>query len=458
MAKVSVKIAGDRLSATLTMAVPAEGEPITSNDELKEILARNGVVYGIDETGLEGAKLDPGKPVVVAHGDPPREGVAAKLEWVVEPGSAKLRPEQVDDGRVDYRDLNLIRQVDKDRILARKIPSTQGIPGTGVDGKPVPGRPGRDVLLPRGKNIYHSPDGLEARAAIKGHFTTQGSTFAVLPIFEHSADVDFSTGNIDFPGNVKIRGSVGNGFTVRAGGDIEVGGAVNGGRLEAGGNILVGRGIQGAHRGGAHAEGTITARFIENAEVHAGKDVIVADAILHCQIDAGGKVVVAGKPGVIVGGVVRAATEVSGSIIGAPLATATEIQVGVNPRLREEMKLAAENLARVSKELERAETATRMLKGLQEKGKVVPFAQQDTLLRLARSRMELQREAGELRGTLDKLEEEIATLKGGRVRAREKVYPGVRVVIGQALRVIEDDMGPTLLLLSPEGEVILGTI
>ena len=48
----------------------------------------------------------------------------------------------------------------------------------------------------------------------------------VSPVFQLNGDVDFSSGDIDFRGNVSINGNVTAGFKVRASGDIEVNGFI----------------------------------------------------------------------------------------------------------------------------------------------------------------------------------------------------------------------------------------
>src|SRR5690606_15317621 len=122
-------------------------------------------------------------------------------------------------------------------------------------------------------------------------------------------DVDFSTGNIDFIGSVKVMGSVRNGFSVKAAGNVEIMGRLEGGFINTGGNIVVKEGIVGQGKGNIKAGGSVYARFLENAQVEARKDVLVGDSIMHSTVRAGGKIVVNGKKGKIVGGLCFAGRE-----------------------------------------------------------------------------------------------------------------------------------------------------
>ena len=59
-------------------------------------------------------------------------------------------------------------------------------------------------------------------------------------------NVDFSTGSINFLGDINIKGDVLSGFTVRAMGNIHVDGVIEAGSaVEAGGDLVVVKGILG---------------------------------------------------------------------------------------------------------------------------------------------------------------------------------------------------------------------
>ena len=123
----------------------------------------------------------------------------------------------------------------------------------------------------------------------------------VYAIYEVLGDVDNSTVNIDFIGNVIIKGNVLTGFKVKAGGYIEVRGVVEGAKLVAQGDVVLKKGIQGMGKGIIETQGNVIARFIENSTVTA-KGNITTETILHSAINCGGKVEVGGRKGLIAGG------------------------------------------------------------------------------------------------------------------------------------------------------------
>ena len=60
-------------------------------------------------------------------------------------------------------------------------------------------------------------------ASSSGHVEFSGRAFQVKPLLDIPANVDFSTGDINFLGDVCIHGDICSGFTVRAIGNITVG-------------------------------------------------------------------------------------------------------------------------------------------------------------------------------------------------------------------------------------------
>jgi len=82
--------------------------------------------------------------------------------------------------------------------------------------------------LPRGKNVLLAEDGLSLLAGIDGRVEIIDGKIHIYAVYEVSGNVDNSTGNIDFVGNVIIHGNVLTGFEVKSGGYIEVSGRVRG--------------------------------------------------------------------------------------------------------------------------------------------------------------------------------------------------------------------------------------
>ena len=127
---------------------------------------------------------------------------------------------------------------------------------------------------------------------------------SVSNVYEVQADVDTSTGDIEYNGSVNVKGNVRTGFKIRAKGDVEISGVVEGALIIADGDVILHRGIQGMGRCQIIAKGNLVSRFIESAVV-AVNGYIETDTILHSKITAKGDIFVRGKNGNIIGGNVR---------------------------------------------------------------------------------------------------------------------------------------------------------
>src|SRR5690606_477889 len=133
------------------------------------------------------------------------------------------------------------------------------------------------------------------------------------------------------------RGNVLTGFRVRTAGDIRVYGGVEGAELESDGSIEISGGIIANNKGYVRAKRHVKCSFIQEANVFAGENIIVTQSIMHSHVRAGSTVSCTGSKGLIVGGVTQAGDRVVARMIGNSMSTATVIEVGVHPELRQEL-------------------------------------------------------------------------------------------------------------------------
>ena len=70
------------------------------------------------------------------------------------------------NGRVDFRELNLVENVEAGQILATKKPPEEGVAGRTVTGKSLPAKPGKNTQIEIGKNVKLSDDGMSAMSNV----------------------------------------------------------------------------------------------------------------------------------------------------------------------------------------------------------------------------------------------------------------------------------------------------
>ncbi len=428
-----VKISDDKMKATVNIT-PVMGETDSPTlNEIKNDLAAAGIVYGIDEVliqeMLQNKVFD--EPVVVVKGRTPVDGKNATIEYFFNTEKKRTPFAMSEDGNVDFREIGLIQTVKAGDILARKIATNKSVPGITVTGQSIPAIDGKDVALSKGKNVLLNNDGTELTAAVKGQIIWDGSKIEVDPVCKIKGDVCFETGNIYFNGALIIDGNVHEGFVVKADDDIEIKGNVEKAYVESlEGNITVQGGIVGVGQDNIRAQGKITAKFVQNASLCARGDVIATEFILHSKVDSGGSVFVTkGKKGAIIGGKIRATKDICAKTIGNVAETATIIQVGIDPEIREEMNSIVHDLQNAQEELKKAVININTLRAMKERsGCLSP--EKEEAYQFARSmQIAMTSEIKYLKQRSENIQKEVEFLKGGKIGAMEYIYPHVKITI-----------------------------
>lgn len=457
--KVKVHTDSNHLTSYVQVSAPSEGGLACTVEDVEMVLKKHNIVFGLVKNAIvEAVKQENwGKELVVARGIAPVDGQNAVLFYKVEISKGSAVPVVDEKGQVDYRDLGIINNVSKGQLLVERKAPTEGKKGTDVFGRELKPRPGKDIALPRGKNTVVSEDEMNLYAAIDGHVRIAERKLTVNPVFELNGDVDYSSGNIDFNGSVVIIGNIASGFKVRAGGDIEVHGFIEGAEIVAGGSLHVKGGIKSGLKGIIRAGENITARFVENSRLEAGKDIIIREAIMQSHIRAGGNVRVNDRRAIIVGGIVQAFEEVECKILGSQLATQTVIEVGINPYHREEYQCLL-NERKAKKKI--YEDLGHNLQLIQKSGiapQDLPESKRRTLIKMLDEYKSVRKEITAAEERIEVLEEEFERVKWATVKAHELVCPGVKISIGNSYYIVNDQIKYAQFILE-EGEIKLTSL
>lgn len=451
-ARFEVKISPDKLNAYCTYAPPLGAGRPTLLQAIEAVNAQ-GVRYGIDEKRLkEAIQENLHQEFHLAAGQPPEHGIPAELRYHFELARDHKRVKEREDGSVDYLNLDLVCSVHRGDLLVTKQPATAGIPGRAVTGEAIKSIPGKDIRLPRGKNVAVSPDEMSLFAMLDGQAFLDEGKVSVLPVYFINGDVDLETGNIQFVGNVVVKGNVQEGFSIKADGDVEINGNVGAAVIEAGGSVVVRKGFQGKQKGLIRANGDVHCSFIENAAVFTRGSLQVNGAVMHSEIVAKVDVVVEGR-GLIVGGTVKAGNDVTAKTIGSHLATPTEVMAGVDPEIRQQLDHVNTELDSVVENLDKVEKGLEQLHKLQRQfGDKLPPDKIALIQQFGRTAQHLQEQQVNLVEQKEVLTQQLRDQKNGRVRVSDRVYPGVKIFIGQAGYRVKDSLARTAFVYD-EGEV-----
>ncbi len=437
--KIVIEISKNKMFAVVSFKEPQNEGKILSKDEIIKALNAEGIVYGIDYETIDKILVDKKYEFkyLIARGLAAVNGVNGRLEFHFDVEKKNIKPKISEDGSIDFKNLDLIEMVKQGDKLVTLIPPEEGTVGKNIFGTEILNIKGKNAVLPKGKNVRVSEDGSILLADIDGQITFLEGKVNIYSSYQVPANVDNSTGNIDFIGNVVIKGNVLTGFSVKAGGNIEVHGVVEGADLEAGGNIILYRGMQGMNRGTLRCKGDVTAKYIENSVVIA-KGNIQASAIMHSEVKSGGSIMLEGKKGLLVGGIVRAAKEIVVKTLGSPMATVTEIEVGIDPEIIERYKELKDSVEKVKVEIENMGKIVDNLTQVKKSGKISPEKEQ-MLLKSMKSKIFLQNKMQNVQNELNQIEPKIQDRADGRIKVANVVYPGVKVTIGTTFTYIREE-------------------
>jgi len=437
-ASVSVMVTPDKMKAYVTLSAPDGGRPLTA-EEIIEALRQHGVINGINKTTLETISKYPvyNEMICLAEGTPSINGQNGSVEFYFDINKER-KPTILEDGRVDFRELNIIESVSKGQKLCTLVPPLPGVKGKTVVDTDIPAVDGKPAVLNKGKNVEVSEDGQSLIASIDGQVNYIDGKVNVFATYEVPADVDNSVGNINFVGNVSVRGNVLSGFVIEAGGNVEVLGVVEGAVIKAGGDIVLRRGMQGLGKGVLTSGGDIIARYIENSNVEA-KNCIKAEAIMHSNVKCGNKLELSGKKGLLVGGTCKVGKEITAKVIGSYMATVTDVEVGVDPSLRERYRVLKEEINTIENDIKKADQAIILLKKLEQAGALTP-EKHELMTKSVRTKIFYSSKINELKEEMTEVEAKLQQDAYGKIRAYNFIYPGTKVAIGSCLMYVKENL------------------
>ena len=319
-------------------------------EEVYALLQEHGIVHGINEALIDDLceRSVYYHVFTVARYTPPQKGENGYVEYLFNTAES-LAPKLLEDGSADYKNLDYIKTVAKGATLCRRHPPLQGADGTDIFGLPIAGLFGDDPMNPTGKNTHLSPDGTELIASVSGHVRHSFGIVAIEEVLVVDS-INNSTGNINFIGDVMVKGDIAPGFVVKATGSIAIKGSVEGAVLEAGHSVNVSGGIAGMEKGSIKAGSDIRCKFIQNCEVIASGN-IYADSILLSNVQCSGDLILSGQRAAIVGGQATVCGKVEAKTIGSPRSVATEITVVSTDGPTDEIAQTAKEIAKLGAEI-----------------------------------------------------------------------------------------------------------
>lgn len=461
--ELELQVATDKMAAYLRVKAAPNGKREVSYEEIMEFLHQAGICYGIfDEAVHEYCdKKQFFLELKCAEGLEPVNEENGKIIYNFRTEQSNA-PMQKDDGTVDYMNLGLVQNVSVGDLLCTIVLPAQGRDGIDIYNEPVSYQRGKIPKFPSGKNTIISEDGLTLTSAIDGCIEYKNAMLNINDAFVVHGDVGSSSGNITFSGTVTVLGDVREGFTVKAGRDVNVRGFVEGATIEAGGNVTIAKGMNGMGKGIIRAEGDISGKYFENVSLFCKGDVY-ADVVMNSRTQAGGSVLLKGRNALLIGGSCQVGRRLYAGTIGNENNTHTEVCIA-----SQELQKLLSDLVSGETEKLRANLASAKEKEAALKTKITALTRQiagnkedDNLkAELRATIMKKSRIEAEIRALVQKIdlsEKNKQSFSDYCIIGLKTVYAGTKLKIGNFVQILSENFVNTKFF-SDRGSIVNGPV
>ncbi len=345
-----ISVSADEMEAYLQ--IKAAPDQSFKSWNLEQALRKEGISHGVlsDEIKRIIEEKDYNRKILIAKGKPAEKGRDGYYEFFVGQEEGK-KPAVLEDGSVDYQQVQWFEMVEEGQKLAIYHPATPGVIGFTVRGgmlKPIRGREekvltGKGFLLLFDKCTYVAAQPGKADCCAE-EYHLEVSKVCLLP------EVTRATGNVDFDGSVIIKGDVGRGVSIRATEDIIIDGGVEACEIFCGGSVLLRQGANGMGEGNIEAAKNVEGKYFEGIAIKAGEK-IRANFCLNCHLRSEGDIVISGNKGVLAGGIAQAIKGIYTHQLGNRAQIKTMVRLGVNDEILLEQRMIDQRMLRVQSEL-----------------------------------------------------------------------------------------------------------
>jgi uncharacterized protein len=441
-------VSADRLMASVQL-VKSLARASCPAEKVVELVHGSKVRLSRDEDArlpeLARTLVGDGKPVVVAKGMPAEAW--KEIDWLIPIGISSLR--DYSNETVDLHEVSQFINVRAGQALCEVPPAPKD--GWNVLGQSIPA-PACPFQL--GDRVAVDPQKPSRVVAVEaGCARFVGGRLSVEQHLEIPGDLDFKTGNIDFSGDVTVRGSVLDGFHIKSAKNIVIDGTVGVATIEAAGTLAIKGGVNGGHKGRLVSGGNLQAHYLHMVSVECGGDVLVDIECHDSVVLAAGRVSV--SRGGIIGGTVTAGGDVSAGFLGAAMCVPTTVHAGFQGGLDAQVEKTRRNLAQAVVLVKSLESA--LARCVEQPGVSIRFpSQRKTQLiqfqtRLGDARLVVKRAQAELSEQMRR-----ATLVGATISSAKQVFPKVTLILDSICEEesVDEILGPVRLSLDREHLVI----
>ncbi len=353
-----VSIAPDGSAAIATLHPPGPGGAFLTYTMLLAKLEDHGISTGIVHEDIQNALLLSNsthtsvKNCLIAKSTAPITEIPE--HFVIRKDLLERKPEiDPNAARIDWHSISAFSIVQAKEPIARRILKVEGHPGINIFGTEVPAPLQSMPVFSSGTNVIAHERGLFAGKSGRLAIDSKGE-ITVEEVLVLKKGVDFTTGNITFPGDVILQGKIADGFKVYAGGSFVSADVVDVTEIVCKKDMIVQSGIEGRTKGAVRVGGSLTAKYIQNCRVAVRGDLNVSGSIVLSKIYSMGTIRM-GDTGKLVGGECIVIGGVQAFEIGNSRGAKTYVRCGTDFTVQQELDIANEQLKLIAHNLQKAE-------------------------------------------------------------------------------------------------------
>ena len=322
----------DKLDNQLLLAL-ITGEGIQFTADLKSRLP--AIIAEVRQNALRDHPKP--QPFKLVEGQAPQQGCDAHIDIVADfdPGKTAERlaapadeaPHQ--SAPTDFYQRSVYKPVPLGAVVATVVEPIAGQDGVDIFGRSVAAKHGREIDVHIDHTLIRQKDG-SITAAAAGLLVWAPPLLRISTKLDVPRSIDFAIGNIDFPGDVVVRGAVRDGFKVACVGSLEVTAQVEGAIITVGGSGVFRAGIAAKDRGQLTIGQDCNAKYLNSVRGTIGRDLAFDRELVNSDLTIGRSIIA--PTGTISGGTIRVANSVTLATLGAGSAK-THLYLGWLPPL-----------------------------------------------------------------------------------------------------------------------------
>jgi hypothetical protein len=452
---VAVQVSDDKMTAYIIISGPLNGgREIAVEDAVAELEA-NAVAAEIDHGSIASAITGKvyNQRVPVAKGTKPINGIDGAITYNYE-CTGVLSAKKNERDEMDYKDLGLVKNILSGTTIATITHPTEGEDGIDVCGVHHKAMPGKAAKFLVGKGARLTEDERAIVAEFDGNLRWSKDHFTVEEVLLIGEDVGPATGNVDFLGDVQVKGNVLEGFTVKSKKNILINGTANNATLIAEGNIDI---KMGSVNSELTSKGDIKVGFCENSTIDCGGDLTSASFVA-CDVFCHGTTFAISGKGIMIGGKMTCLKGMVFNTVGSESYTKTRLTLGNGAILAEEKLELEKKEAKLTEEIGKLVQLIEMLNAAKKKNGSIPRQSEDMLATAIRNRFKNSAEIKQITKRIAEIEMSFLDNAYLNIEIRKSVWPGVTVRIGALSKKIEQKNDRCRISIDSSGDISINAI